>query len=152
MKIRLFSPLMAAGTMLQSLLSSSWPFLAGMWTALSWSGDKGQLGHLFWYSWPCAIHGGLQRELWQGRGSSWPQSPGSSVVAGGPAAPPTRAAMWGMEVPGRTDGPVLATTWHGLGPFRRGTHVPGGVTSPHWRPLYSGSPQLYICLCYYFSC
>jgi len=40
---------------------------------------------------------------------------GSRVVAGGLAAPPTRVATWGMEVPGCTDGPVLGTnvtqTW-----------------------------------------
>lgn len=133
MKIRLFSPLMAAGAMLQSPISSSWPFLARMWKALSRSGDKGQLGHLLWHSWPRVIHGGLQRELGQGRGGSWPQRLGSRVVAGGPAAPPTRAAMWGAEVSGSTDGPVLATNvtrtrsvsacvWR---------WVLGGTTNPH---------------------
>lgn len=154
MKVRLSSPLMAAGTTLQSSLFGSRPFLAGMWIALSSSGDKGQLGHLFWHSWPRVIHGGLQRELGLGRGSSWPQCPESRVVAGGPAAPPTRAATWGAEVSGCTDGPVLGTKVTRIGPVSACVWkwIPRGITDPHNRPLYSGSSQLYICLCYYFSC
>lgn len=113
LKVRHFPPLTAAGTMLRSSLSSSRPFLAGMWTALSWPGDKGQLGHWFWHSWPRVVHGGWQRELGQGRGSSWPQRPGSRVVPGGPAAPLRRAATLWTEVSGCTNGSVLGTnmTW-----------------------------------------
>lgn len=45
MKIRLFSPLMAAGTVLQYLLSYSQSFLSLYVDSLVLTWDKGQLGH-----------------------------------------------------------------------------------------------------------
>lgn len=60
-----------------------------------------------WHSQPCVIHGGLQWELGQGGGGSWPQCPGSRVVAPGPDAPVSRAATWVW----RCQGALVAQGW-----------------------------------------
>lgn len=112
-----------------------------MWTALSWSGDKGQLGHLPWH---CGQPWLRDCSWGWGGGRSWPRCPGCRVGAGGAGGPVSRAAPWlwrwqGTEWPRAGDRPglLLPVQGHGL------------QEAP---PAHTGGLCILVALHYTFAC